>query len=243
MWPIRTLRMHTLKHSFIGRRSRAYVRDWWSNHWLWSVRLFLRLSFCSLISEFHSGVTAGQIDVATDLEAAIKAGLPTADASGSISMDWRQVNAGADGGGPGKHSSRTSTMKCLKLRATHRNRAHRCYRHGQQLQASNYLEELWVRIESRKSGSTTDGQGWSNRDGGADSDNPMTIVVPPGTTCTGGSTGDACLIRVINPPGFGSCFAIARTFESFPLITHHSLGVIALLGNLYSLRLIGRCCV
>lgn len=42
--------------------------------------------------------------MATELEAAIKAGLPTADASGSISMNWRQVNAGADGGGPGKYS-------------------------------------------------------------------------------------------------------------------------------------------
>lgn len=47
-------------------------------------------------------------------------------------------------------------------------------------------------------------------DGGADSDNPMTIAIPAGTVCTGGSSGNACLLRVTNPPGFGSCFAIAR---------------------------------
>lgn len=52
-------------------------------------------------------------------------------------------------------------------------------------------------------------------DGGADSNNPMTIAIPAGTVCTGGSAGNACLLRVTNPPGFGSCFAIARRFSSF----------------------------
>ncbi|KAG9099624.1 hypothetical protein FRC06_005077 [Ceratobasidium sp. 370] len=60
----------------------------------------------------------------------------------------------------------------------------------------------------------TDGQGWFIGDGGADSDNLMTITIPSGTICSGGSTANACLLRVINPPGFGSCFAIALSGSS-----------------------------
>jgi hypothetical protein len=47
------------------------------------------------------GVEAGTINVATSIEAAIAAGLPTVDSTGSISMIWEQINAGNDGGGPG----------------------------------------------------------------------------------------------------------------------------------------------
>jgi len=47
------------------------------------------------------GVEAGTIDVPSSIEAAIKAGLPTADSTGILNMIWQQVNAGNDGGGPG----------------------------------------------------------------------------------------------------------------------------------------------
>lgn len=47
------------------------------------------------------GVEAGKINVAASIEAAIAAGLPTTDGSRSISMNWQQINAGNDGGGPG----------------------------------------------------------------------------------------------------------------------------------------------
>ncbi|KAF8607938.1 hypothetical protein BDV93DRAFT_434872 [Ceratobasidium sp. AG-I] len=117
------------------------------------------------------GVTAGQINVATELEAAVKAGLPTVDASGSISMNWRQVNAGADGGRPG--------TALIDVTGT-----------------GNNFKPVTISKDFA--------------DGGADSDNPMTIAIPAGTVCTGGSAGNACLLRVTNPPGFGSCFAIAR---------------------------------
>ncbi|EGG04508.1 uncharacterized protein MELLADRAFT_88803 [Melampsora larici-populina 98AG31] len=46
-------------------------------------------------------------------------------------------------------------------------------------------------------------------DGGEKSDNPMTVQLPAGTTCTGGSDKSTCLARVQNPAGpFGSCMAI-----------------------------------
>jgi hypothetical protein len=47
------------------------------------------------------GVQAGPIDIASSIEAAISAGLPTVDSTGSISMNWQQVTNGNDGGGPG----------------------------------------------------------------------------------------------------------------------------------------------
>jgi hypothetical protein len=47
------------------------------------------------------GVEAGPIDIASSIEAAISAGLPTVDSTGSISMIWQQINKGNDGGGPG----------------------------------------------------------------------------------------------------------------------------------------------
>jgi len=47
------------------------------------------------------GVEAGPIDIPSSIEAAISAGLPTVDSTGSISMIWRQVTKGNDGGGPG----------------------------------------------------------------------------------------------------------------------------------------------
>ncbi|KAJ3115746.1 hypothetical protein HDU96_000077 [Phlyctochytrium bullatum] len=44
---------------------------------------------------------------------------------------------------------------------------------------------------------------------GSRSDFPVTIQVPPGTQCTGGPNGDACVMRIRNPNpnAFGSCVA------------------------------------
>ncbi|CAG7850001.1 SubName: Full=Uncharacterized protein {ECO:0000313/EMBL:CCA72587.1} [Serendipita indica DSM 11827] len=47
------------------------------------------------------------------------------------------------------------------------------------------------------------------KDGGSNSANPITIQLPAGTTCTGGSNKSTCLIKVVNPNKFGSCFAVA----------------------------------
>lgn len=47
------------------------------------------------------GVEAGTINIASSIEAAITAGLPTVGSTGSLSMIWQQINAGRDGGGPG----------------------------------------------------------------------------------------------------------------------------------------------
>ncbi|KAG8746871.1 hypothetical protein FRC10_003393 [Ceratobasidium sp. 414] len=132
------------------------------------------------------GVAVGQIDVAADLEAAVRAGLPTADASGSISMNWRQVNAGADGGGPG--------TALIDVTGT-----------------GNNFKPVTI---SKNFG-----------DGGADSDNPMTIAIPAGTICSGGSTANVCLLRVSNPPGFGSCFAIALSGSSGGAVSNSSSAV------------------
>ncbi|KAG9053280.1 hypothetical protein FS842_008403 [Serendipita sp. 407] len=46
-------------------------------------------------------------------------------------------------------------------------------------------------------------------DGGSNSANPITIQLAAGTACTGGSNKSTCLVRVKNPRGFGSCFAVA----------------------------------
>lgn len=47
------------------------------------------------------GVEVGPVNIASSIEAAISAGLPTVDPAGSISMIWSQMNAGNDGGEPG----------------------------------------------------------------------------------------------------------------------------------------------
>jgi len=45
-------------------------------------------------------------------------------------------------------------------------------------------------------------------DKGRDSVNPMQVKIPAGTKCTGGSTKNVCLAKVVNSAGpFGSCFA------------------------------------
>lgn len=116
------------------------------------------------------GGTAGQINVAASIEAAITAGLPTVDANNEISMNWQQVNAGSDGGGPGN--------AFIDVSGTGAN---------------------FVALDITK----------NFGDNGANSRNPMTVKLPAGTTCTGGSTKNVCLIKVTNPAGpFGSCIAV-----------------------------------
>ncbi|KAL8280959.1 hypothetical protein RQP46_006638 [Phenoliferia psychrophenolica] len=41
------------------------------------------------------------VDIATNIAAAEKAGLPAPATDGSLAMTWFQLNAGSDGGGPG----------------------------------------------------------------------------------------------------------------------------------------------
>ncbi|KAG8820536.1 hypothetical protein FRC19_008788 [Serendipita sp. 401] len=116
------------------------------------------------------GVEAGKIDIASSIEAAIKAGLPTANASGSVSLTYQQVNGGADGGGPlTAEVDITGTGKSFKAITI----------------SKNFV------------------------DGGSNSANPITIQLAAGTACTGGSNKSTCLVRVKNPRGFGSCFAVA----------------------------------
>jgi len=116
------------------------------------------------------GGSAGQINVASSIEAAITAGLPTVGANGEITMNWQQVNAGSDGGGPGN--------AFIDVSGTGAN---------------------FVALDITK----------NFGDNGADSRNPMTVKLPAGTSCTGGSTKNVCLIKVTNPAGpFGSCIAV-----------------------------------
>lgn len=116
------------------------------------------------------GVTAGNINVQAEIEKAIRSGLPTVGANGEISMNWQQVNAGADGGGPG--------TAAIDVTGT-----------------GNNFKPLQITKDFG--------------DGGNNSRNPMTVKLAPGTTCTGGSTKNACLIKVTNAAGpFGSCIAV-----------------------------------
>jgi len=115
------------------------------------------------------GVAAGQINIAGEIEKAIKSGLPTVGANGEVSMNWQQVNGGSDGGGPGN--------AVIDVTGTGKN---------------------FVPLQISK----------DFGDGGSNSRNPMTVRLPAGTKCTGGSSKNACLIRVINGPGFGSCLAV-----------------------------------
>jgi hypothetical protein len=73
------------------------------------------------------GVEAGPIDIASSIEAVISAGLPTVDSTGSISMIWRQINKGNDGGGPGKAEiDTTGTGKHFKPLTIIKNFAYDC---------------------------------------------------------------------------------------------------------------------
>ncbi|EGF97939.1 uncharacterized protein MELLADRAFT_20598 [Melampsora larici-populina 98AG31] len=44
---------------------------------------------------------------------------------------------------------------------------------------------------------------------------PLTSVFPPEAVCLGGKTKDACVIRCVNPKGFGSCAAVRLNRQAF----------------------------